>query len=57
MGKRCFIIFVCIAYVVINFIAGILIDADTIFILMMVPGIDMFRLFLLGIYNKKIHSI
>ena len=43
-----------VAYVVIKFYnKGILIDADTIFILMMVPGIDMFRLFLSRLYNKK----
>ncbi len=43
-----------IAYVVIKFYnKNIFIDADTIFILMMVPGIDMFRLFLLRLFNKK----
>ena len=32
-------------------------SSDLIFILMMVPGIDMFRLFLLRLVNKKILSL
>jgi UDP-GlcNAc:undecaprenyl-phosphate GlcNAc-1-phosphate transferase len=36
-----------------NYKSAIFLDIDEIFLLMMLPGLDMFRLFIQRIYNKK----
>jgi len=49
----CYLLSFLISIFIIDFYNNALIKADQIFLLMMIPGIDMFRLFIVRIFKKK----